>query len=104
MRVLLSSCQGLANFYAPGEYSTKFLQEGSAPRSDTLPYLDRKGTPLVRPTKRARGWGGCTYVLSLTFKFGRFAVLKSSFMWMLQGQYPCQNVTNSVGPLLYTFY
>ena len=23
-------------------------------------------------------------------------------MWMLQGQYPCQNVTNRVGPLLYT--
>ena len=64
----------------------------------------------MRPTKRARVEGGGPYVLSLTFKFGRFAVLRweesfsFSFMWMLQGQYPCQNVTNRVGPLLYTFY
>lgn len=41
-----------------GSTQQSFLQEVSAPRSDTLPFFGRKGTPLVRPTKRARVEGG----------------------------------------------
>ena len=45
-----------------GSTQQSFLQEGSAPRPDILPFFVRKSTPLVRPTKRARRGGGGGYV------------------------------------------
>lgn len=50
---LLSSTR---QFLCPWGSSSQqsFIPEGSAPRSDSLPYFDRKSTPLVRPTKSAR--------------------------------------------------
>ena len=58
MSVLLSSCQGLANFYAPGEVLNKVFHRKAPPQGLTPhPFLTEKATPLVRPTNRARAGG-----------------------------------------------